>query len=83
MFDEFSQGDGGDTRASSGVGLGLSITRTLALANDGLVRYRHHEGGGSQFELLLPGATREASDAQARPADLNPYRRADGPADRP
>jgi signal transduction histidine kinase len=82
MFDEFSQADGGDTRASTGVGLGLSITRTLAFANDGLVRYRHREGGGAQFEVVLPAATREAIETQSARADRDPDRRADGPADR-
>jgi signal transduction histidine kinase len=82
MFDEFSQADSGDTRASTGVGLGLSITRTLALANDGLVRYRHREGGGAQFEVVLPAATRGAIEAQSVWADRDPDRRADGPADR-
>jgi signal transduction histidine kinase len=62
MFAEFSQADDGDTRVSNGVGLGLSIARTLALANDGVVRYRDRDGGGAQFEVVLPAWTAATVD---------------------
>lgn len=40
-----------------GTGLGLAIARSVAEAQGGTVRYRPRSGGGSIFELRLPGAS--------------------------
>lgn len=40
-----------------GTGLGLSIARQLADAQHGSLTYHARDGGGSRFELELPGAT--------------------------
>ncbi|MGK7313424.1 MAG: ATP-binding protein [Candidatus Longimicrobiales bacterium M2_2A_002] len=42
-----------------GTGLGLAIARSVAEAQGGSVRYEPRPGGGSVFELLLPGASVE------------------------
>lgn len=42
-----------------GTGLGLAIARSVAEAQDGAVHYRPRPGGGSIFELRLPGARLE------------------------
>jgi two-component system sensor histidine kinase KdpD len=42
---------------SGSAGLGLSIARRLAEAQSGTLRYGDRHGGGSVFELRLPGAS--------------------------
>lgn len=44
------------TTHEGGLGLGLPLCQTLALALGGQLRYRAAPGGGSQFELELPAA---------------------------
>lgn len=39
---------------SSGLGLGLSVVRNLAIAHGGDVRYEDAPGGGAQFTVTLP-----------------------------
>ena len=56
---------------SGGAGLGLSIARRMAEAQGGTVRYEPRAGGGSVFELRLPGASvAEPSAEPARSASL-------------
>lgn len=47
------------------MGMGLSIARTFARAQDGDVLYRAREGGGSCFVLRLPRATSHSPTAPA------------------
>lgn len=55
MFDAFSQADAGDTRSSRGVGLGLTIVRSLVEANGGSIHYRADgPTPGACFEVRLP-----------------------------
>lgn len=55
LFDRFTQGGKPVTGASGGVGLGLSIVRTLVEANAGTVAYQPpHDGSPSTFVLRLP-----------------------------
>lgn len=55
LFEPFTQGD---RDARGGIGLGLSITRQLVLANGGSIAYRDAAGGGAQFEVRVPRAVR-------------------------
>lgn len=48
LFDSFF------TTKPKGVGLGLSICKTIAAAHGGALRYEAAEGGGSRFTLTLP-----------------------------
>jgi two-component system sensor kinase FixL len=48
LFDAFF------TTKPKGVGLGLSICRSIAAAHGGSLRYEHPEEGGSRFSLTLP-----------------------------
>lgn len=70
LFERFTQARTGSTRSATGAGLGLSIVRTLARANDGAAWYRPAPGGGSQFGLTLPRPSPSTDQATsgARPA---------------
>jgi signal transduction histidine kinase len=60
VFEPFVQVDGGLTRRSQGIGLGLAISRQLARDMNGdLVLTSHGAGMGCSFTLTLPAA-REA-----------------------
>jgi len=54
MFERFSQASSGDTRTSAGFGLGLSITRDLAVANGGDLRYEPNLPTGACFIVRFP-----------------------------
>ncbi|MDP6801905.1 MAG: hybrid sensor histidine kinase/response regulator [Gemmatimonadota bacterium] len=54
-FDRFTQGDMSSTRAFPGAGLGLSVTRCLAEAHGGSVRFIQPELGGASVRITLPG----------------------------
>jgi signal transduction histidine kinase len=56
IFDRFSTGSG--DRRSRGTGLGLALVRAVADAHGGSVRVRSVLGGGSEFEMLLPEASK-------------------------
>ena len=66
LAEPFVQGDSGDNRVSSGVGLGLTICRDLAAANRGTFEYLDLPGRGAAFRLQLPltsGRARPCPDA--------------------
>jgi signal transduction histidine kinase len=62
IFDPFVQVDGGHTRTTSGVGLGLAISRQLARAMHGDLTVESRIGEGSCFTLRL-ARVREADSA--------------------
>jgi signal transduction histidine kinase len=53
MFDQFSRAPG---RAVKGLGLGLFLVRSLAIAQDGRVEYSAGPAGGARFCVVLPAA---------------------------
>ena len=55
IFEEFSQVDHGPTRSLDGTGLGLTLTRRLAVLLGGQVRVESSLGVGSTFTIWLPG----------------------------
>lgn len=55
VFNEFAQASSGNQRPTLGLGLGLPIARTLAIANNGDLTYQR-EQGETQFVLRLPAA---------------------------
>jgi signal transduction histidine kinase len=55
IFEPFMQLDRRYTREREGIGLGLAISRELALAMGGGLTVRSELGRGSAFELTLPG----------------------------
>jgi PAS domain S-box-containing protein len=75
LFDPFEQGEQTLTRRYGGLGLGLSITRTLIAMHGGTVTARSAGRGlGSTFTVDLPTvpAAAPASLADATPADVPP-----------
>jgi two-component system sensor histidine kinase GlrK len=67
IFERFQQGYQAKAAKSQGVGLGLSICRTIMQAHQGAIWVEDNPGGGSIFFMLLPassgaGTTRGVSD---------------------
>jgi two-component system, OmpR family, sensor kinase len=54
VFERFFPADASRTRASGGVGLGLSIVAAVAHAHGGEVSARPTDGGGATFAIELP-----------------------------
>ncbi|MGB9748145.1 MAG: ATP-binding response regulator, partial [Bacteroidales bacterium] len=54
IFEKFVQSDSGIARTYSGLGLGLSISKSFAEKLGGKIRHEHYSKGGSIFYLSLP-----------------------------
>jgi CheY-like chemotaxis protein len=68
VFEPFRQADGSTTRVHSGLGLGLSIVRTLVEAHDGTVTvHSAGKGRGATFTVRLPVAICDTSLDAANP----------------
>lgn len=67
LFEEFTQGSGGE--ADGGSGLGLAISAALAAAMSGSLRHEDGPGGrGSRFTLSLPLTAAEGIAEESPPA---------------
>jgi signal transduction histidine kinase/CheY-like chemotaxis protein len=86
IFDQFQQGDSSSTRAHGGLGLGLSLVKTLVELHGGTVLAESDgEGCGATFTVTFPRvATAGSGDVSAvhlpEPTTANgkPYARLDG-----
>ena len=78
IFESFTQADGGFSRRYGGAGLGLSISRQLALRMGGTLTFESDVGRGSRFRLELP--LQEASEAEesSEPPRRPSHHNADG-----
>jgi hypothetical protein len=71
IFDRFAQADSSDTRSKGGIGLGLTIAKSLIEQMGGTIGYTTEAGLGATFFFDLPvewsknSATRIASDQSA------------------
>ncbi|HEY2543889.1 MAG TPA: HAMP domain-containing sensor histidine kinase [Gaiellaceae bacterium] len=54
VFERFYRADASRSRASGGVGLGLSIVAAVARTHGGTVSARSNDGGGAIFRIELP-----------------------------
>jgi signal transduction histidine kinase/CheY-like chemotaxis protein len=75
VFEPFRQADESTTRVHSGLGLGLSIVKSLVQAHDGTVRvHSAGEGLGSTFVVTLPVAIWVRTAKAASSGDAPPLR---------
>ena len=63
VFERFYRADGSRSRASGGVGLGLSIVAAVAEAHGGSVEARSDTESGAAFRIVLPLAADEPDRA--------------------
>ena len=72
VFEMFVQGARGPDRAEGGLGLGLSLVRTLTHLHGGIVTaHSDGPGRGSEFEVRLP-ASADVVAARAMDSPVNP-----------
>ncbi len=73
LFEIFSQGAQTSERSQGGLGIGLTIVRSLVELHGGSVRASSQgRGMGSRFVVRLPLARGRASDATPSPAPIDP-----------
>jgi heavy metal sensor kinase len=58
IFDRLYRADPARSRASGGVGLGLSLVKWIVEAHQGSIRVQSHPNIGSLFEVLIPSISR-------------------------
>lgn len=62
IFDRFFSGTQGDAGSVHGVGLGLSICRSIVEAHGGTIGVHDNDRGGATFTFVLPGQQEGASE---------------------
>ncbi|HWB32844.1 MAG TPA: ATP-binding protein [Acidobacteriaceae bacterium] len=66
IFDPFFRVASADSHKQGGAGLGLSISKRIALLYGGNISARNQPGGGLQVQLILPALRPAAADAPSR-----------------
>lgn len=83
IFQPFEQGDRDPTRSRAGLGLGLTIARTIAESHHGrLTAESAGSGQGAIFTLELPLAEQQRRSQSATPANPQPPNESDEPKPR-
>ncbi len=70
VFKPLQRGDAAQRSNTGGTGMGLAISRTFATAQKGDLQFRPRIGGGSEFVLILPGASLSAPAPTPQPTAL-------------
>jgi signal transduction histidine kinase len=65
-FAEWAQGDESDTRAYSGLGLGLALVQRVAERHGGRISCQSEPRKGSKFSILVPAVPTDEGDASRR-----------------
>ena len=68
VFDAFSQANSSSTRRRGGVGLGLSICKSIVEAHGGKIGFSSKEGQGTTFFFELPLARHEQAESTKKEA---------------
>ncbi len=68
IFEEFEQVDGSSARKYNGAGLGLSISKKMVEAMDGVISVESESGKGSVFRVRLPLAIDDGADSNPAPS---------------
>jgi signal transduction histidine kinase len=70
VFDRFRQADGSATRRHPGMGIGLTLARSLVELHGGTIRAESNPGRGSRFtfSLPIPAGERRAAEERNQPA---------------
>ena len=74
VFEPFQQADNSITRRFGGTGLGLTISRKLALAMGGDLTVSSAQGIGSVFTLTVPKVAAQLKDLPGMPGTISPAR---------
>ena len=69
IFEKFTQGEHGKSRTYGGLGLGLSISRSLAELLGGTLGF-HSRSGGSTFTLRIPVRASDILEGVAAPGSI-------------
>ena len=70
IFQPFFQADGSSDAGRQGVGLGLSIVKSVVELHGGLISVQSQQGAGTRFDILLPARRTEADAAAASVSSL-------------
>jgi signal transduction histidine kinase/DNA-binding response OmpR family regulator len=74
VFEVFSQADSSSTRRQGGVGLGLSISKSIVEAHGGTIGFSSKEGEGAMFFFNLPMLA-DAKEPATKPSKKEPAAR--------
>ena len=69
LFDRFYRSRSATSRSVPGLGLGLTIVRTIVEGHGGSVSVRSEAGCGATFTVLLPAAGSDSRSREPSPAD--------------
>lgn len=74
IFDSFYQVDGSSTRSYGGLGLGLTVVKTVVEIYRGQIDVESHPGRGSRFRVKFPALPAETRVGQIQQSLVGPHR---------